>query len=72
MPMKAVYRNRTSSPRRPAHGEPGTLLEQFTAIGLYLEAQADLRRTGYRARRLWTVCHCLATDRPIPSEADVS
>lgn len=68
MPPKAVYRNRPSAVRRPAHGEPGTLLQQFTAIGLYLEAQADVRRTGQRARRLWTVCHCLATDRPIPRD----
>ena len=51
--------------RRPAPNEPGTLRQQLLAVDLYLSAQADERRTGTHAKRLWTVCHCLATDRPI-------
>ncbi len=64
-----AYRHfRPREERRPAPNEPGTLMQQFLAIDLYLSAQQEERRTGTAARRLWTVCHCLATDRPIHCE----
>ncbi len=54
-----------SDQRRPSPGEPGTLRQQLLAVELYVTAQKDERRTGTAAKRLWTVCHCLASDRPI-------
>ncbi len=71
MPPKPIqdsgfYRALPQIARRPAPGEPGTLRQQLLAIGLYLTAQDDERRSGTQSQRLWTVCHCLATDRPIP------
>ena len=60
------YRILPTIARRPAPGEPGTLRQQFEKISLYLTAQDEERRTGTQAARLWTVCHCLACDQPIP------
>lgn len=60
------YRRRSQPARRPATGECGTLGQQFLAINIYLDAQADERRTGAAAERLWQVCHALATEQPIP------
>ena len=59
------YRYRPTVSRRTSPGEPGTLRQQFQAIDTYLSAQADERRTGLAAKRLWTVCHAIATDQPI-------
>lgn len=70
MPLKAgnsakAYRVLSNTGRPVAPNEPGTLRQQFEAIDLYLSAQVDERRFGSQAKRLWTVCHCLATGRPI-------
>ena len=60
------YRILPTIARRPAPGEPGTLRQQLSAIASYLDEQEAERRTGTQAKRLWTVCHCLATNQPIP------
>ena len=59
------YRLIPTTVRRPTPGEPGPFMQQLLAIDLYLSAQTDERRTGTAAKRLWTVCHALACDRPI-------
>lgn len=61
---KQMYRVLPTQERRPAPGEPGTLSQQMTAIGIYLEA-SEPSMTRSMKDRLWTVCHALATDQPI-------
>ena len=60
------YRILPTIARRVSPGEPGTLRQELLAINMYLDLQADERRTGTAATRLRTVCHALATNQPIP------
>ena len=60
------YRILPAIARRPAPGEPGTLRQELLAINMFLDMQAEERRTGTAATRLRTVCHALATNQPIP------
>ena len=62
----AFYRILPQIARRVSPNEPGTLRQQLPAIASYLDEQEAERRTGTQAKRLWTVCHCLACDQPIP------
>ena len=62
----SYYRILPTIARRVSPGEPGTLRQQILAIDLYLDSQAEERRTGTQATRLRTICHALATNQPIP------
>lgn len=60
-----TYRNIPTTGRRVAANEPGILRQQLLAVRMYLEAQANERRIGIAAKRLFQVCHSLACDRSI-------
>ncbi len=59
------YRVRVQRERRPADGQPCTLLETLKAINIYHSTYAGKVAESVRDRR-WIVCKAIACDRPIP------